>query len=153
MSHWNHRVIHKHHQQTDDHTYQVHEVYYDDNGNIDKWTISPVSPMGETPYELREEIKYFIKAFQKPILIEISKDGKDELIPDSEEPEINNGHYFELLDRTWVAIDYIYQFLGSHPVMAKEESLHKIYLKAEESLSALYQEIGKLEFELNSKKS
>ena len=105
MSHWNHRVIHKHHQQTDDHTYQVHEVYYDDNGNIDKWTISPVSPMGETPYELREEIKYFIKAFQKPILIEISKDGKDEFIPDSEEPEINNGHYFELLDRTWVAID------------------------------------------------
>ncbi|OQY11574.1 MAG: hypothetical protein B6I31_04660 [Desulfobacteraceae bacterium 4572_19] len=108
MAHWNHRVIHKHHQQTDEHTYQVHEVYYDDNGIIDKWTASPVVPMGETPDELREEIRYFIKAFQKPVLIEASEGGKEKLIQDSENPEINNGHYFELLDRTWVAIDYIY---------------------------------------------
>ena len=153
MSHWNHRVIHKHHKPTDEHVYQVHEVYYDEDGNIDNWTKSPVVPMGETPHELREEIRYFMKAFQKTVLIEATQNGKDVLIPDSDKTEINNGHYFELLDRSWVAIDYIYQFLGSHPIMAKEEHLHKIYLRAEESLSALYQEIGKLEFEINSKNS
>jgi len=153
MSHWNHRIIHKHHEQTDEHTYHVHEVYYDDSGNIDKWTISPVTPMGETPYELREDIRYFIKAFQKPVLIETKQNGKDILVPDSEKPDVNDGHYFELLDRTWVAIDYIYQFLGSHPVMTKEERLKKIYLKAEKNLSELYQEIGKLEFEINMKNS
>ena len=76
MSYWNHRVIHKYHEKTDDHTYHIHEVYYDDNGTIEGWTKSPVEPMGETPNELREEIRYFIKAFQKPILIEKVKEGE-----------------------------------------------------------------------------
>ena len=35
MSYWNHRVIHKYHEKQDSHTYQIHEVYYDDNGKIE----------------------------------------------------------------------------------------------------------------------
>ena len=145
MSYWNYRVVHKYHKKTDDHTYYIHEVYYDDNGNIEGWTKSAVQPMGVTPSELREDIRYFIKAFQKPILAEKIKDGKEVLLPDEDSPEINEGHYSELLDRTWVAIDYIYQFLGCHPLLKKGNRLHGIYLKAEEALSDLYQEVGKLE--------
>ena len=79
------------------------------------------------------------------LLAEKIKDGKEVLLPDEDSPEINEGHYSELLDRTWVAIDYIYQFLGCHPLLKKENRLHGIYLKAEEALSDLYQEVGKLE--------
>jgi hypothetical protein len=149
MSYWNHRVIHKYHEKTDDHTFHIHEVYYDDNGTIEGWTKSPVEPMGKTPNELREEVRYFIKTFQKPILIEKVNEGKEVLVPDEEAPEINEGHYSEFLDRTWVAIDYIYQFLGCHPLMKKEQRLHDIYLKAEKALSELYQEAGKLEIKTN----
>ena len=106
-----------------------------------------MEPFGETPSELREDIRHFIKAFQKPILIAKIKDGKEILVPDEEAPEINQGHYAEFLDRAWVAIDYIYQFLGCHPLLRKEKRLQDIYFKAERALSDLYQEAGKLEYE------
>jgi len=147
MSFWNHRVIHRYHEETDSHTYHIHEVYYDDNGFVEGWTESAMEPFGETPSELREDIRHFIKAFQKPILIAKIKDGKEILVPDEEAPEINQGHYAEFLDRAWVATDYIYQFLGSHPLLRKEKRLQNIYFKAERALSDLYQEAGKLEYE------
>ena len=43
--------------------------------------------------------------------------GKEELIEIKEEQPLNRGHYFEFLDRTFVAMEYIYQFLGCHPVL------------------------------------
>ena len=76
MSYWNYRAIRKSHEESDTDTYQIHEVYYDKDGNIEGWTESPVKPLGETPDELREDIRFFIKAFQKPILEEQIKDGK-----------------------------------------------------------------------------
>lgn len=34
-------------------------------------------PFGETEYELREEIRYFLQAFRYPVLEEKEKDGKE----------------------------------------------------------------------------
>ncbi len=153
MSFWNHRVVHRYHEENDTHTYHIHEVYYDENGSIEGWTESAIEPFGETPSELREDIRHFIKAFQKPILIAKIKDGKEILVPDEEAPNLNQGHYSEFLDRSWVAIDYIYQFLGCHPLLRKEKRLQDIYFKAERALSDLYQEAGKLEYESEQNRS
>ena len=153
MSYWNHRVIHKYHEKKDSHTYQIHEVYYDDNDKIEGWTESAMEPFGETPSELREDIKHFIKAFQKPILKPTIEGGEEILVVDEEAPEINPGHYPEFLDRAWVAVDYIYQFLGSHPLLRNEKRLQNLYNKAEKALSDLYQEAGKLDDELEQKVS
>lgn len=105
-----------------------------------------MEPFGETPSELREDMRFFIKAFQKPILIEKIKDGKGILVPNEEYSEIMQSHYSEFLDRSWVAIDYIYQFLGCHPLLRKDKKLRDIYSKAEKVLSDLYHEVGKMEY-------
>ncbi len=144
MSHWNYRVIRKYHEESDSSTYHIHEVYYDDENIIEGWTQSPVEPIGESLVELRNDIQYFSKAFQKPALIESINDGKEVLDFDEEVSEINSGHYPELLDRSWVATDYLYQFIGSHPVVRKNRELYEIYSKAEEALSQLYQRVGEL---------
>jgi hypothetical protein len=69
------------------------------------------------------------------------------LVADEADQPINEGHYFELMDRAAVALDYVYQFLGSHPLMKQEPTLAALYDKAESALSELYQEAGRLEFE------
>ena len=150
MSYWNHRVIRNHHNETDSVTYQVHEVYYHENGAIEGWTEKPVTPMGETAEELREDIRYFLHAFRRPILEEKETDEGSTLIPDDTDDAINDGHYFELMDRASVALNYIYQFLGSHPLVRKDKTLQEIYEKAEESLADLYQQAGRLEFDRSS---
>jgi hypothetical protein len=144
MSHWNYRVIRKDQAESDSSTYQIHEVYYNDDDIIEGWTQSPVEPMGESLAELRNDIQYFLKAFQKPVLTECIKNGKEILDLDEEISEINSGHFPELLDRSWIATDYLYQFIGSHPVVRKNRELYEIYSKAEEALSQLYQRIGEL---------
>jgi len=148
MSYWNYRIIKKEFPEHNKNAYQIHEVYYGDDGKIEGWTEDPISPYGDTPEELREDIRYQLNAFRKPILKE-NKEGK--LILDEEEPEINNGHYFEALDRASVAIDYIYQFVGSHPVLKKHKKAKEIYDQAEGKLGELYQELGKLEFDHKSR--
>lgn len=150
MSHWNYRVIRKHHTETDSVTYHVHEVYYRDDGYIEGWTQEAVAPMGETAAELREDIRYFLRAFRSPILEEKETDKGSTLFPDATDYTINDGHYFELMDRASVALDYIYQFLGSHPVVRKDKTLQDIYEKAEQALAELYQQAGQMEFDRGS---
>jgi hypothetical protein len=75
MSYWNYRVIEKYHKETDTNTYHIHEVYYSDDGIIVSWTESAVGPIGETVGELREDIRFFTKAFQKPVLKEETENG------------------------------------------------------------------------------
>ncbi len=149
MSHWNYRIIKKEILESEEKAYQIHEVYYDEQGNIEGWTESPISPFGATPEELREDIRYQLNAFRKPILKE-KKEEPITLVPDEEESEINDGHYFEAMDRASVAVDYIYQFLGSHPVLRKHDNLKEIYDQAEHKLAELYQELGKLAFDQKS---
>jgi hypothetical protein len=58
---------------------------------------------------------------------------------------INPGHYFELLDRTHIALLHLEMALGDHPVLDKHPQLKEIYEQAVERLAALYQAIGQLE--------
>jgi hypothetical protein len=146
MAYWNYRVIRKDEDKAGTASYQIHEVYYQENGVIDGWTETPVHPCGDTREELREDIRFFLKAFQRPVLEAKEMDGKEVLMADPEDDRINDGHYFEFLDRASVAVDYVYQFLGSHPLLRKEPRLHELYQRAEEALSDLYQEAGRMEF-------
>jgi len=150
MASWNYRII-----KTigyGEPIYRIHEVYYDDNGKIEGWTKEPVLPYGENVDELREDIYYFLQAFRQPILELKEENGKEELIEIEEEQPLNRGHYFEFLDRTFVAMEYIYQFLGCHPVLRKEQKLRELYQRVEELMAELYQEAGRLEFEKNNEK-
>jgi len=106
--------------------------------------------MGETAEELREDVRYFLHAFRCPIL-EVGETGEGStLFPDDTDEAINAGHYFELMDRASVALDYIYQFLGSHPLIRKDRTLQGMYEKAEEALAELYQQAGRREFDRSS---
>jgi hypothetical protein len=147
MSHWNHRVIRKPWPDTDAVFYDLHEVYYTDEGAIEGWTANPVAPHGESPAELREDVRWFLQAFRRPILEVRTVAGREVLIEDKDDKPINEGHYFELMDRASVALDYLYQFVGSHPLMRREPRLRELYEKAESILADLYQEAGRLEFE------
>jgi len=60
MMTWNHRVI----QRTvhDETFYEFHEVYYNKAGQIIGMTENPVTPLGESLKELREEAIMFLQA-------------------------------------------------------------------------------------------
>ncbi|ETR72675.1 MAG: hypothetical protein OMM_07384 [Candidatus Magnetoglobus multicellularis str. Araruama] len=145
MSAWDYRVIRKEHKETNSITYHIHEVYYSDNGTIESWTERPVQPLGENLFELREDIRYFLRAFRRPVLEEKIIEGKPQLVNDDDHYEINPGHYFEFMDRTSIALDYVYQFLGSHPLISKEPQLKAVYQKVEDALADLYQLSGRLD--------
>ena len=63
---WDYRVIK--HTDEGEVSYQIHEVYYDENQMIKSWTENSIKPYGETPDELKEDILMQLQAFQKPIL-------------------------------------------------------------------------------------
>lgn len=150
MASWNYRIIKT--IRDKEPFYRIHEVYYDDNGEIEGWTEEPVLPYGETVEELREDIHYFLQAFQQPILALKEENEKEKLVEIREEQPINRSHYFEFLDRTFVAMEYIYQFLGCHPVLRKEKRIREIYQQVETLMAELYQEAGDLEFEKDNEK-
>ncbi|RJP76671.1 MAG: hypothetical protein C4522_17600 [Desulfobacteraceae bacterium] len=80
MSHWNHRVIKRHDKKVHITTFQIHEVYYDDDNKIESWTASPVEPMGESMAELRKDLQYFVEALEKPVLEEKIQNGQEILV-------------------------------------------------------------------------
>jgi hypothetical protein len=143
---WNYRIIKKTFADNDSSQYEIHEVYYEGK-SISGWTENSVKPSAESVAELREDIRYFLQAFKHPVLEEKIIDGKELLVENDDHSEINDGHYFEFMDRASVSLDYIYQFLGSHPLIRKEENLKHFYEKAASALAELYQEAGRLEFE------
>jgi hypothetical protein len=146
MATWNYRVLRTEHE-SGDVLFRIHEVHYDDDGVICSWTEDPVLPCGESTGELREDIRYFLAAFRKPVLEEAEECGKPVLGPAYPEEEVNAGHYFELMDRASVALDHCREFVGSHPLARRNDRLRALYERAEEALCELYQEAARLEFE------
>ena len=71
---WNHRVIRRT-SETGSVSYQIHEVYYDEQDRVEAWTESPVAPMGETLHELRDELGQFLRALDSPVLVEHENAG------------------------------------------------------------------------------
>jgi hypothetical protein len=66
--HWNHRIIRKVDPSSSELYFEIHEVQYNDDGGVEAWAESAVSPFGESKEELESEVRLFHKAFEKPIL-------------------------------------------------------------------------------------
>jgi hypothetical protein len=79
---WNHRVIRRSNAPSTDPewNYQIHEVYYDEDGSIENWTQNPVAPLGECLVELQSEISHFSEALNRTVLEEGELDGKETLV-------------------------------------------------------------------------
>lgn len=65
---WNYRVIKKELSGEFESTvqYAIHEVHYKD-GKAVAYTSDPISPLGETPEELREDLKRMMMALERPL--------------------------------------------------------------------------------------
>lgn len=63
---WNYRVIHK--IENGEHTYAIHEVYYNENGEPWNVTVNSTAPLGETLQELLDDLEHYIDAINRPIL-------------------------------------------------------------------------------------
>lgn len=63
---WNYRVFK--HVYKDEEYFQVHEVFYDDQGNIQGWSAEEVAALGSNPTELRSDLGMMLQALDRPIL-------------------------------------------------------------------------------------
>ena len=59
-----------------------------------------------------------------------------------DKPEINEGHYHELLDRIWVTMDNINNNLLEHPLAYHENEIKKLIEDAMDNLWDAYQTLG-----------
>ena len=72
---WNHRVM-----KDKEGFHSIREVYYKkDNKTVEMWTEEMMTPYGETPEEVKEELEQYLSAFNKPVLdeVELEKDIND----------------------------------------------------------------------------
>ena len=63
---WNYRVIKR--VIRGEYSYNVHEVYYTDDGTIRVWSENPIIPTGETPEELKKDFLMQLKVLDEHIL-------------------------------------------------------------------------------------
>lgn len=59
---WNYRVMEH------DGIFTIHEVYYNDKGDITAISEDPMGPSGETLEELKGDMDYFLQAFNRLVL-------------------------------------------------------------------------------------
>lgn len=64
---------------------------------------------------------------------------------------INTGHYFELLDRTYITMENINEHLIKHPLTDNENEIKILFEEALDSLFEAYQLIGKKSSEHETK--
>jgi hypothetical protein len=60
--------------------YAVHEVYYNEDGEIDGWTAQPVSPAGDDLKQLDSDLSLFSAALSLPVLEELETGGNCKLV-------------------------------------------------------------------------
>ena len=65
---WNYRVIKRVYK--GEPSFQIHEVYYNDEGDRDGWSADPMAPCGQTAKELTEDLMLMRMALKKPVLVE-----------------------------------------------------------------------------------
>lgn len=65
---WNYRII-KHDIKTPTY-FAIHEVYYDDRGNIDNWTEAPIEIIGESKLDIIKNLKLIARDTEQPVLKE-----------------------------------------------------------------------------------
>ncbi len=59
---WDYRVI------EDKENFRIHEVYYNDAGEIAAISEDSIAPEGETLEELKDDLKYYFAALKRPVL-------------------------------------------------------------------------------------
>ena len=62
MVSWDYRVIEH------DGMFTIHEVCYNDKGNITSVSQDPMGPSGDTLEELKVDMEYFLQALDMPVL-------------------------------------------------------------------------------------
>src|SRR5690242_2918415 len=122
MATWNYRVIRKTCPNTGLTTYQIHEVYYAEDGTIDCWTQQPVEPLGVGEAQLRNDVYGFLSAFRLPVLEEKIVMGQMRLV---EENRSGNLHDLQLdyKGRASRASGYLFQMLGNHLLLKQDPNL------------------------------
>ena len=68
MAHWNHRVIQR--IVGDEVEFGIHEVYYNDDGDVEGYTEQPVRVYGETLDELRETLERMLRCLDHPVIVD-----------------------------------------------------------------------------------
>lgn len=138
MTTWNYRVIKKPCAPGQDATYQIHEIYYQEDGTVDCWNHTPVEPLGISESGLRNDIQSFLGAFRLPILEEHFINGKQTLVAQSITTDLADleADYVSKASR---ASSYLYQVLGNHLLLKKDPSLRNAYDKVDQALSDLYE--------------
>jgi len=66
---WNYRVFKKSDVDGMEY-YEIHEVYYDEEGKIEGWTEACVSPAGLSEDELKRDLLNMLEAFGEPAMDE-----------------------------------------------------------------------------------
>lgn len=140
MTTWNYRVIRTENPLTGNTTYQIHEVYYREDGTIDCWTQEPVEPLGVSDSQLRNDIHAFLAAFRQPTLEEHQQRGKSVLIEERLSPSTDlQRDFFSRISR---ASGYLYQILGNHELLKMQPELRQAYDHFEQALLALHELIA-----------
>ena len=137
MTRWNYRVLRKQCPTNGDITYQVHEVYYREDGGIDCWTQEPVQPLGVSEGQLRNDIYAFLAAFRLPVLEQCYHHGQLCLI----EQRLALGARDALRDnyhgRATRAAGYLFQMLGNDLLLKQDPELRRAYEKLDQAVGEL----------------
>jgi hypothetical protein len=137
MANWNYRVIRKNCARTGTVTYQVHEVYYAEDGNIDCWTQQPVEPLGTSEAQLRNDVHAFLAAFRQPVLEEKFVLGQLQLVEEKSERTAAGDLENDYKSRASRASGYLFQMLGNHLLLKQNAELRTAYDKVDQALTQL----------------
>jgi hypothetical protein len=141
MTTWNYRVIKKACTPGQDVTYQIHEIYYREDGSVDCWNHTPVEPLGISESGLRNDIQSFLGAFRLPILEEQYVNGKETLVAEAMTDDLA-GLEADYVSKASRASSYLYQVLGNHLLLKKDPSLRNAYEKVDQALNNLYEVVS-----------
>ena len=137
MANWNYRVIRKTCPKTSMVTYQVHEVYYAEDGDIDCWTQQPVEPLGTSEAQLRNDVHAFLAAFRKPVLEEKFVLGQLQLVEEKFERSADYEMRRDYQSRASRASGYLFQMLGNHLLLKQNAELCAAYDAVDSALTQL----------------
>lgn len=139
---WNYRVIAKKCAKSGLVTYQIHEVYYTEDGGIDCWTQQPVEPLGTSEAHLRNDLHAFLAAFRNPVLEEKMVLGQLQLVEEKKAGKPDEDLRLDYKGRVNRASGYIFQMLGNHLLLKQDASLRASYDRFDKALTELNDALG-----------
>lgn len=134
---WNYRVIAKKCPKSGITTYQIHEVYYTEDGGIDCWTQQPMEPLGTSEAHLRNDLHAFLAAFRSPVLEEKMVLGQLQLVEEKHAGKPDEDLRDDYRGRVNRASGYIFQMLGNHLLLKQDATLRTAYDRFDKALAEL----------------